>query len=304
MPNISVLLPVYNGMPYLRESLESLLAQDYEDFDIHIIEDRSTDDSWEYLCSVNSPRIRLHRNDVNMGLFYNLNYLIRHSESRLVKLWSQDDMMSPEALRSIAGFHDAHPGIGMSYTAVQLIDARGKYIENGKVDTTPTIIDRELHDRIAFRWGSIAGNIANVTLDRKIFGDVGMFNENMRIAADTEMWFRIAGSYQIGFLNEKIIQLRNHSGQFSRQEKYYLDHLKEELSAYRILIDRSPANILKDGIRDMRRYKLQFYMTLMLKAFSKGKFGTGFRFLKELSAFDNILILFWNFLLYRVLKMK
>jgi glycosyltransferase involved in cell wall biosynthesis len=291
-------------MPYLRDSLESLLGQDYADFDIHILDDCSTDDSLQYLESVSSPRIRLHRNSVNRGLFYNLNFLTEASDSRLVKLWSQDDVMAGNALSAIAAFHDENPEIGMSYTAVQLIDAHGDFIENGKIDTTPPIIDRELHDRIAFRWGSIAGNIANVTLDRRIFSDVGPFNEQMRIAADTEMWFRIAGSYRIGFLNQKVIYLRNHSGQFSRQEKYYLNHLREELSAYRILIDRSSPAILKDGLRDMRRYKLQFYMTLMLKAFSKGKFRTGFRFFRELAAFDNIFILSWNFLLYRILKLK
>ena len=304
MPNISVLLPVYNGLPYLKESIQSLLDQDYEDFDIHIVEDCSTDESLKYLESVGSPRIHLYRNMVNKGLFYNLNFLMGKTDARLLKLWSQDDVMERNALSEIAAFHAANPQIGMSYTAVDRIDENSILKPDLKKDSTPMLIDRELHDKIAFRWGSIAGNIANVTLDGRIKQDVGLFNEGMKIAADTEMWFRITGIHPIGYLNKKVIRLRDHSGQLSRQEKYYLNHLNEETSAYRILIDRAPKDQLKEGLRNMRRYKLQFYMTLMSKAFMKGRFATGFQFLKGLASFDNIFVLFWNFLLYKVLKLK
>jgi glycosyltransferase involved in cell wall biosynthesis len=304
MVRISVLLPVYNGLPYLKESVESLLAQDFDNFDIHILDDCSTDGSWEYLLSISSDKIHLGRNVQNKGLFFNLNHLITSTSSALIKLWSQDDIMSSSCLSSIDKFHLKHPEIGFSYTGVTIIDGSGMIIETDWIDRTPEIIKRELHTRIAFHTGSIAGNIANVTISRFALDKVGMFNESMKIAGDTEMWFRIAEHFPVGFMREKIISLRRHEGQLSRQEKYYINHLKEELQCYTYLMGYSSPEEKAAGIKKLRKGKLQFYMTLMFKSFAKGDFKTGGYFWQQLSAFDNMPLLLKDFVVYKLFKKK
>lgn len=304
MVRISVLLPVYNGLPYLKDSVEGILQQDFLDYDIHILDDCSTDGSWDYLNTIKSDRIILSRNSRNMGLFFNLNKLVKQSSSSLIKLWSQDDIMQSNTLGSIARFHDIYPSIGFSYTGVKYIDEHNVIIDQGKEDDTPEIIDSEMHARIAFRWGSVAGNIANVTISRFVFDKVGLFNEKMRIAGDTEMWFRIAEHFPIGFMKGKLIYLRRHKGQLSSQEKYYLDHLYEELSAYDYLKGYLSPELIQSGLEDMRKYKLQFYVTLMFKFFAKRRFNTAFRFWRRLAAFDRMDILLKYFFLKKVLKLK
>src|SRR4051812_48637452 len=105
-PLMSVILPVYNGMAYLQHSIESVLAQDMRNFEFLILDDTSSDGSWDYIQSLVDPRIRIFRNTVNKGLFYNLNFLIGESKASLIKLWAQDDIMYPFCLSAMASIHE------------------------------------------------------------------------------------------------------------------------------------------------------------------------------------------------------
>ncbi|MCB9046914.1 MAG: glycosyltransferase [Chitinophagales bacterium] len=304
MPGISVILPVYNGLPYLKESVESVLAQTYNDFELLVLDDCSADGSWEYLESISDPRLKLSRNDVNKGLFYNLNFMSKKAEAPLVKLWSQDDYMVPEALGKIVAFHKEHPGLGMSYTAVKIIDENSTVVKEAKEDITPTIVDQETHARIAFRWGSIAGNIANVTIAKEAYNNVGYFDEGMKICGDFDMWVRIGEFYNIGFMNEPIVYLRSHSGQLSRQEVYYIKHVVEDIIVYKKLFAYIPPQLRSEGLRDMRESKLVFYYTLMMNALKKSGVKLAYQFWKEISKFDNPFILTWYFVKVKVLHIK
>ena len=292
MNPISVILPVYNGLPYLRQSVQSVLDQSLQDFELLIIDDCSTDPGcWEYLSGLRDPRIRLSRNPVNKGLFPNLNALILASGASLIKLWSQDEIMHPNCLAETIAFHRRYPEVGFSYSAREIIDETGRVVQPPKTDITPEFIDRELHSRISFFTGSIAGNIANVTIVRTALDKIGLFREDMRISGDFDMWVRLAQFYPVGFLKLPLIQLRDHAGQLSRQEQYYIFHLKEDLQVYDYLLGYTPPPMQKEGRFLLRNYKLMFYYTLMVKALIKGKWKTGGAFFSRLARFDNIFLL-------------
>jgi len=293
---ISVLLPVYNGGEYLKQSLESLLNQELLQFEVLIIDDCSTDSSFDYLKNIKDPRISLYRNEQNKGLFFNLNFLVTQSKSPLIKLWAQDDIMYPNCLGSFVDFFNKYPHIGFFYSGRDIIDGHGVIRENNKEDSTPTIISTELHARIAYYTGSIAGNIANVCIYKKSLDEVGPFNEQMKISADFDMWVRLAKDHDTGFIREKIIQLRDHDKQLSRNEKYYINHVKEDLEVYRYLDSYVTPEQKKEGHQLMRNNKLVFYFTLMVKAFLKGNFNASYRFFRELSKYDNIFLLSFSFI--------
>jgi glycosyltransferase involved in cell wall biosynthesis len=303
MRPISVILPVYNGLPYLKQSVQSVLDQSFQDFELLILDDCSTDPAcWEYLSGLHDARIQLSRNPVNRGLFPNLNALIHASDGPLIKLWSQDDVMLPNCLAETIAFHRRYPEIGFSYSAREIIDESGQVIQPPKTDITPELIDRALHSRISFFTGSIAGNIANVTIVRTALDKVGLFREDMRISGDFDMWVRLAQYYPVGFLKLPLIQLRDHAGQLSRQEQYYFFHLKEDLQVYDYLLGYTPPPMQKEGWFLLRNYKLMFYYTLMVKAFIKGKWKTGGAFFNRLAGFDNIFLLTAAFAKNRLLR--
>lgn len=298
---VAVILPVYNGMKFLEVSITSVLNQSYRNFELLILDDCSADGSLDYLRSLKDRRIQLFVNERNSGLFYNLNFLIARTNAPLIKLWSQDDIMYPNCIETIVDFHNRYSQIGFSYSGRDIIDVNGKIVSLNTNDATPEIISRSLHTSIAFFTGSIAGNISNVTISKKAIENVGTFNESMKISGDFDMWVRIAEKYPVGFIRKHLIQLRNHTLQLSRQQKYYLNHLQEDVKVYRYLAGYITEAERKEGKTIMRNHKLLFYYTLMMKAFLRGSFKSGFAFLNALRRFDNIGMLSLYFLKNRVL---
>jgi len=296
MRDIVVILPVYNGGNYLKLSVESVLKQTVRDFDFYILDDCSTDGSWSYLCSIKDDRVKLFRNETNRGLFYNLNYLIQSSGPTLIKLWSQDDIMYPQCLEKTIAFHKTNPDIGFSYSGRDIINEEGIIQKVDFIDQTPERISPELHARIAFFTGSIAGNIANVTINRKALHEVGLFSENMKISGDFDMWVRLAQHHPVGFIKDPLIQLRDHKNQLSRQETYYIYHLTEDLQVYRFLLGYVSEKYRESGMFMLRNYKLMFYYTIMIKCFLKGNWRVAKKFWVALAAFDNMLLLSLSFI--------
>ena len=304
MYQISVILPVYNGIKYLSQSIHSVLNQEFREFELLIVDDCSTDGTLEWLQLLTDDRVKLFRNEVNKGLFFNLNFLISRSAGEIIKLWSQDDVMYETCLREVANFHLLHREIGFSYTGRDYIDGEGKITPIYGIDDTPEIVSPSLHARIAFFTGSIAGNISNTAINKQALDSIGPFNEAMKISADFEMWVRLAKDYPVGFINKPLVQLRNHKEQLSFQSKYYSHHLREDLQAYRILLGYTTQAQQREGWKLLRNNKLLFYYTLMIKAFVSGDLKTGWSFLTNLNRFDSIVLLTGYFIKNRIFCRK
>src|SRR6185295_15995932 len=116
-PFISVVLPVHNGEKYLQESIESVLAQDYENFELIIWDDLATDRSSEIIDSYQDSRIRRFANQTNLGLFKTLNRAIAEARGDWIRLWSQDDQMKPNCLAAESEFIRRQPTVAMIYCA-------------------------------------------------------------------------------------------------------------------------------------------------------------------------------------------
>ena len=288
MQKISVILPVYNGGAYLKLSVESVLNQHYENFELLVLDDCSNDGSREYLDGLSDKRIVYFKNKSNKGLFYNLNFLTEKSKTNLIKLWAQDDIMYPNCLSTIILFHNAHPGVSFSYSGRTIIDENGTVISNSVVDNTPEIVSFDLHARIAFYTGSIAGNIANVCINKDKLNMVGGFDETMKISGDFDMWVKLSKVGNIGRIKQDIIYLRDHKEQLSRKSEYLLFHVKEDMKVYKKLLSLCNDSLTKEGLNLLRKYKFVFYYTLMTKSFIKGEFKTGIGYYKLLQPYTNL----------------
>ena len=302
MYRISVILPVFNGMTYLNQSIESVLSQSFTNFELLIIDDCSTDSSWNYIKNIQHPHTTIYKNEINKGLFFNLNFLIKNSKSNLIKLWAQDDVMRKGCLDEVVGFHKRYPEAGFSFSGREIINERGKVTKTFTSDQEPSLISTYHHTRVAFFTGSIAGNIANVCINKEALEEVGGFNESMKMSGDFEMLVRLAEKRPVGFIPKNLVSIREHKGQLSLNADYFLNHVKEDLQIYRILINYSDDALIKEGKKVMRQHKLVFYYTLMLKDFLHGKFRKGFAYYKELSAFDNFFLLTLSFIKAKIKK--
>ena len=135
-----------------------------------------------------------------------------------------------------------------------------------------------------------------MTLNKSAIDRVGLFNVNMKISGDFDMWVRLAEHYPVGFINQPLVQLRNHTGQLSRQYEYYIYHLREDIVTYQYLFSYVTDQEKKEGRGLLRNYKLLFYFTLMLKSMLKGHLKTAWSFFDTLHRFDNIYVLGYYFI--------
>lgn len=306
-PLISVILPVYNGERYLRQSIESVLSQEGADFEFIICDDHATDGSSRIIDSYEKAGIRRFTNSTNLGLFKTLNRAIVEAKGEWIRLWSQDDVMKANCLRTESAFISEHQDVAMIYCAVDTIDENGTVTLPAPDDPTPEVIAPELAAQIMFFHGSIAGNIANVILRRDVLAKAGLFREDMKISADFEMWARLSGSYAIGHIREPLVDLRDHAGQFSRAQGSYVISMHEDQSIYDALISRLPSEIVDYSRKYHRWHRGPMYWHHAVRCFICQDFknaSKSYKTIKDLGINPILLAGFWlltaNQRLYRM----
>ncbi|MGH2603742.1 MAG: glycosyltransferase family 2 protein, partial [Dehalococcoidia bacterium] len=131
VPRLSVGLPVYNGEQYLSEALDALLGQSYEDFEL-IISDNASTDGTEDVCRrylAQDQRIRYVRQPRNIGAAPNHNFVFRQARGELFKWASHDDLYARDLLRRCVEALDEHPHMVLAHAWHAIIDGAGTVTE-------------------------------------------------------------------------------------------------------------------------------------------------------------------------------
>lgn len=131
-PRVSIGLPVYNGENYLREALDALLAQTYEDFEL-VISDNASTDATEQICreyAARDARIRYVRQPRNLGAVPNQAFVFAESSGEYYKLAAHDDLYDPDLIRSCVEVLDAEPDVVLCHADMGYVDGSGALIRN------------------------------------------------------------------------------------------------------------------------------------------------------------------------------
>ncbi len=200
---VDVIIPTYNGLPYLKETVESVLTQTHQDLELYIVDDGSTDDgaTQKYAKSLKDKRVHYFRKS-NGGQATARNLGIQKSTSEYVALLDSDDVWYPEKLAKQLAVYDRHPELGLVYGHHDIIDEEGRKTGKLALSNSGRIFDKLLEGNI------IAGSGSMVLIKRSVLDDVGLFHEDFLIGEDWEMWLRIAKKYPIGVVPELIAALR------------------------------------------------------------------------------------------------
>jgi glycosyltransferase involved in cell wall biosynthesis len=203
-PTITVLLPVYNGMPYLPTAIESVLAQTESNFRLLVINDGSTDGTAAYLESVSDPRLEVMPGE-HCGLGAALNAGIARVQTEYLARMDADDGIAPERFALQKAFLDSHPEVGM-------VGTRFSYVGNGtRRSLSPrlpldhaTIYADLMKRRLSFIHASL---MCRTALMKEIggyrFGDVG---------EDWDMFLRMGERTQLANLPQDLYSYRVHLG--------------------------------------------------------------------------------------------
>ena len=147
VPRVTIAMPVHNGARFLVETIESILAQTYTDFDLIISDNASTDETATIATTYvrRDPRVRYVRHTENVGAHHNYNGMLDGVESEYFKWAADDDLYSPVYLERCVAYLDAHPEAVLAYPHVVDIDEEGDMIEDRPFDfdlTSPSPVAR------------------------------------------------------------------------------------------------------------------------------------------------------------------
>lgn len=230
-PRVSVVVPSYNHGPYLAERLDSILGQTFEDLEVIVIDDASTDDSLTVVRRFEKdPRLRVIVNETNSGNpFVQWNRGVETARGEMAWIAESDDAARPELLEVLVGELDAHDGAGLAYCQSLKIDGDGKEI-GVNTDWTDDL-DREhwrrdhvVSGRDECRYMVVKNVIPNasaVVFRRDLYREVGGAPEHLRAAGDWMTWTRMMLRSQVVFCAEPLNRYRQHAS--SVTERSVLD---------------------------------------------------------------------------------
>ena len=210
-PLVTVLMPVYNGLPYLREAIESVLCQTFSDFEFLIIDDASTDGSIACVRSYEDSRIRLVRNERNLGQTRSLNIGLELARGIYVARLDQDDLCFPERLQKQVTLLEKMSRVALIGTWGYTIDSLGRRtgVWRGGLNDYETFIGLLILGKCPI-WHP------SVMYRRDVIAGLGGYDESYEPAADYDLWIRVALSrHNACNIPEPLIMYRIHDGQQS-----------------------------------------------------------------------------------------
>ncbi len=216
-PKISVCIPTFNHGHFLKDAVESVLAQTYTDFELVIVDNCSTDDTPEIVRPylTRDRRIRYVRNPVNVGAQRNLNRCIELASGEYVNILCADDILAPTALQKLVQAFEDHPRVSLAGCARVMVDKDQRPVSvlsfSGKFELVPggEAIKRCL------RGGNMIGEPSAV-LFRKRDAARG-FDARYRQFIDLEMWFHLLQKGDFAFIPEQLCRFRWHEGSETRR---------------------------------------------------------------------------------------
>jgi glycosyltransferase involved in cell wall biosynthesis len=225
MPKVSVIIPAYNAMTYLPETLKSVFKQTFNDFEVIVVNDGSSDNIEQWASEIKDPRFKLV-SQKNQGLSGARNTGINHSQGEYIAFLDADDLWEPTKLEKQVRSLEANSKAGLIYTWVAYVDERGEPTGRIVKNNAEGDVWQKLTECNIIECGSVA------MICRHCFEAVGVFDRNIDAAQDWDMWLRIATYYPFAVVKEPLVRYRQHANNKSKKYAKVLQDL-------RIIIERA-----------------------------------------------------------------
>lgn len=236
-PLVSIIVPVFNGERYLRESLDSIVNQTYKNVEILVMDDASTDSTPEIIASY-GERVKSYRQPQNKRQYQNVNEALDMVTGKYVAVYHADDVYEPTIVERGVEFFESHPQVGAIFCHDIFINAEGK--EYGRLT-----IPEELRSKVSLEHPLVLNSLLthknrffpapSSMVRASVYSDVGGYRAaEFDIASDLEMWLRISRKYEIGILPEYLFRYRHGHGNWT--QKYY--HVRTEEERHFQILDK------------------------------------------------------------------
>ncbi|MBW2642661.1 MAG: glycosyltransferase family 2 protein [Deltaproteobacteria bacterium] len=235
-PIVSIIVPTFNRAGMIHRAIESIKYQTFNDWELIVVDDASTDDTEEILQRYmrNDARIGYTKHAENKGGSAARNSGIKKSKGSYIALLDDDDRWHPEKLRLQYDYLQNHPETGLIYSGFCYVDYE-----------TDKII-KSVRPRYQ-------GNVSSIILKTNIIGSptplirnecfqrAGLFDEKLTSCQDWDMWIRISRFYSFAYVNECLAEVTMHGRQISSDLSSKIDSRKKLLDKYFYFIKKKPS---------------------------------------------------------------
>jgi glycosyltransferase involved in cell wall biosynthesis len=285
MPKVSIIIPAYNAMQYLPETMASVLSQTYQDFEIVLVNDGSSDSIQEWVKTQTISQLRLISQE-NRGLAGARNTGIREAKGTYIALLDADDLWEPTKLEKQVQVLDLDEEAALVYTWLALIDEQGtltgrcyKRCEEGNVWKT-------------MLTANLVGCGSVPLIRRTVLDEVGYFDENLKsFVEDWDLWMRMAHQHSFRVVKETLVYYRQRGDSASK------NWIAMERS-YQIIIAKVFSRNLPELLPLKSKFEAVIYVNLGWMALQGNNFdcsiSSGYRY-KAFKYYPRI-ILEWEFL--------
>ena len=206
-PKVSVVIPTKNRANYLSSAIQSVLRQTFKDLEIIVVDGASTDNT-KVVSKFADKRIRYVHQKKDRGQSASRNLGIKCSRGKFIAFLDDDDLWMPTKLERQLKIISKNPKIGLVCTGALVFENNSKIlgsrIPDRKGNIFPDILKR-----------NYIGNCSSVLIKKECLDKVGLFDENLKVCEDFDLWIRLTKYYEIDYLQEPLILLRLHEKRIS-----------------------------------------------------------------------------------------
>lgn len=193
-PKVSVCIPVFNGQEFINEAIDSVLKQSYHDFEIIIVDNKSTDSTFELIKAYTDTRIKVFQNETNIGMIPNWNKCLEYATGEYIKMLPADDFIYPDCLKIQVEILE-----GDKEKKISLVSSKRHVInDSGKVLLTRGFSNKRVQlsgtdaiNKIIRSGGNTIGEGGAILFRREILAKTGVFVADIFYVLDIDLWFRI-----------------------------------------------------------------------------------------------------------------
>ena len=227
--SVSVIMPAYNASDFIREAVDSILAQTFRDFELIILNDGSTDDTQTIVESYKDERIRLV-NKANSGVASTLNEGLKLATGEFIWRHDADDISLPQKLERQIQFIDKHPEFDLCATQIAFMTERGKVAWDKRQPKTPWFKGEPYREVFFEDFSPYSPITHGTTLFRKaLLQKTPEYREAFITSEDIDMWLRFLGHARLAVLSD-CISLHRLSGSSATAVHGWKNHFYRELA--------------------------------------------------------------------------
>lgn len=274
-PLVSVIMPVYNSALYLREAIESILHQTFQNLELIILNDGSTDSSLEIIKSYaeGDKRIKIFDSKINLGIVKQLNLGVKVAEGKFIARMDSDDIACRERLEKQLNFLEENREVGILGTSTVLINKGSEEIGGSERMESSYLVLFSSYFINPFAHPT-------VMIRREVFERIGLYNENRYPSEDYDFWIRASKVTKFYNLKDPLLYYRVHPKSITQMKS------AEQKSISGI--------ILQDHVEKLIGHKPDFNIISFLKGFHKNSFHLNEK--DFLVAFNIISKIYFSFL--------